>query len=82
MNKEEQEFYQQFLPLNRRLVTEIEQIDSYIRENKAPLEGNIILNEILRNIERAFRRFGKVTKKELSSSITGGNGRKDLWIHG
>lgn len=73
MNKEEQEFYQQFLPLNRRLVTEIEQIDSYIRENKAPLEGNIILNEILRNIERAFKKIRKsYTKKELSSSIMTG----------
>lgn len=73
MNKAEQEFYQQFLPLNRRLTVEIEQIDSFIRENKAPVEGNIILDEILRNIEQAFKKIRKsYTRKELSSSIMTG----------
>ena len=64
-------------------MTEIEQIDSYIRENKAPLEGNIILNEILRNIERAFKKIRKKLYEEgIEQFDHDGNGRKDLWIHG
>ena len=67
---EEKEFYQQLLPVNAQLVSEMEQIGAYMRKRKIVPEQNLMLEELLRNIEQALRRIRKsYTKNELASSM-------------
>lgn len=73
MSEEEQEFYRQLLPMNRQLVSEIEQIGSYMRRHNLSPEDSIILGEILENIERGLEDIRRsYTRKELNDSIRTG----------
>ena len=70
MSPEEKKFYHQLLPVNAQLVTEMEQIGSYMRRRQITPKNNMMLEELLGNIERALKRIRKsYTKNELTGSM-------------
>lgn len=70
MNPDEKIFYQQLLPVNAQLVSELEQIGSYMRRRQITPKNNMMLEELLGNIERALKRIrNSYTKNELSGSM-------------
>ena len=58
MSQEEQDFFRQMLPTNRRLVSEIEQLNAHLlyRRDIAEPADNQILQEVFSNLEDAIRR--------------------------
>ena len=68
MNRAEQEFYSQMLPMNRRLVSELEQINAYLRSRPQMLGSgqSRMAAEVLDNLEDAILRVKmSYTKNEL-----------------
>lgn len=68
MNRSEQEFYSQMLPMNRQLVSEIEQINAYLRSRPHLLNTGYsrMAAEVLDNLEDAILRIKlSYTKNEL-----------------
>ena len=70
LNPEEKKFFRQLLPVNAQLVSEMEQIGSYMRRRQMTPKNNMMLEELLGNIERALKRIRKsYTKNELTGSM-------------
>ena len=68
MSKAEQEFYSQMLPMNRQLVSELEQINAYLRSRPQLLgtDHSRMAAEVLDNLEDAILRIKlSYTKNEL-----------------
>lgn len=70
MDPEEKKFYCQLLPVNAQLISEMEQIGSYMRRRGITPKNNMMLEELLGNIEQALKRMRRsYTKNELTGSM-------------
>lgn len=72
MSSTEQDFYSQMLPLNRQLISEMEQLNGYLRSRRDRLApgDNLILQELLRNMEDSIKRIKlSYTQRQLVSFL-------------
>ena len=74
MGENEKQFYSRLLPINRRLLSEIEQIHAYLKKYKVSPRENPAIEELLGNMEQALKRIRRgFTKNELNSFLTAGS---------
>lgn len=77
LDKDEQKFYQQLLPINRQLISEIEQINSYMLKYDLSPKDSFIIEKVLENMEQALEELRKsYTGKELHASVVSCEGTK------
>lgn len=72
LTKEEQDFYSQLLPLNQKLISEMEQLNSYLRHHKELIDftDNLLLEQLFSNLEDATKRICfSYTSNQLTSFV-------------
>ena len=72
LSAEEQNFYHQLLPINHHLISEIEQLNSYLERRKGQFDfqNNVLAKQLFQNLEDATKRIRlSFTSNELTSSI-------------
>lgn len=72
MSTEEKDFYKQLLPINRQLVSEMEQLNSYLnkRKDQLDLNNNLLFNQLFQNLADATKRIRvSYTTNQLNGSI-------------
>ncbi|MBU3806682.1 MAG: FUSC family protein [Candidatus Fournierella pullistercoris] len=76
MTPDQQEFYSQLLPINRQLLSEVEQLNGYLRSRSqtfAPHQSRL-LNQLFDNLEDTVRRvMESYTSTELAVSLQPGS---------
>ena len=72
MTQAERDFYSQMLPMNRQLMSEIEQLNGYLRSRRDRLapHDNLLLRELLNNLEESIQRVKlSYTQNQLVSFL-------------
>ena len=72
LTKEEQDFYSQLLPLNQKLISEMEQLNSYLRHHKELIDftDNLLLEQLFSNLEDATKSICfSYTSNQLTSFV-------------
>ena len=72
MTQAERDFYSQMLPMNRQLMSEIEQLTGYLRSRRDRLapHDNLLLRELLNNLEESIQRVKlSYTQNQLVSFL-------------
>ena len=75
MKREARLYYSQLLPVNRKLLSEMEQLYSFLHTGHVILspEDNLILREVFQNMQDTIRRLRmSYTRNELTSFLTSG----------
>ncbi len=76
MNREDQAYYSQLLPVNRRFMAQMDLIISFMDSNHMILnaDDNLILKEVFKNMRDAVRQLRmNYTRNELAASFTAGS---------
>ena len=72
MTKKEKEFYSQLLPLNQKLLSEIEQLNDYLIQHNDQIDfaDNLLLKQLFFNLEDAVKRIKlSYTSDQLTSFV-------------
>lgn len=76
MSKEENNFYCQLIPINRKLISEMEQLNSYLntRQGQFDFQNNLLAQQLFDNLEDATKRIRlSYTSNQLTSFVMSDN---------